>query len=777
MLGKRYRVVRKLGEGGMGAVYEALDERMGLHVAVKRIAKVLGTNEAMQERFFREVAAMARVAHDNIVKVTDQGFDDEGRPYFVMELVQGEPLSRALATGIGMPIDRVVAIASQLLHGVHAIHEKNLLHRDLKPSNVMLAASSLGNVAVKIVDFGISKALDVDVQSVRIAATGVGMVLGTPGYVAPEMNSAARAAAHPRQDIYALGVILFEMLSGGSPWDAKSAHAVLQEQGLPMMGLRVSRVRADVPMWLDDLVARATVLSPADRFQSAEAMLQALLDGARRADGGAGSTGDVLALSTGQAVGAYEIVRPIGEGGMGVVYAAYDKNLDRHVALKFMRPEDEADLGTRERFKKDGRLAAQIEHPSVVRVHHTSEWGQHPYLVLELVAGATLREQWHRFEWPRLLDVVRQVAAALDACHAKGIVHRDVTPENILVDDTGRAKLVDFGIARDAASRLTRASAGEVLGRYGYKPLEQAVAPEAVSGAADQWALAAIVYEALTGLPPFVEPGDGPDDHETSYARLASGAPARAAAVANGSVGLPLSVALTRALDVEATRRFPSVAAFVDELARAGGAPKLAVAGEERPHATDRVEGPPVAPRPMRRGTWMLASVVMGLAIAGGGYYAYDRRGPAAGDSPGAGQQQPVPMPPAPEEAARSDGPPSPTAASPSASEAVKPPPPTMVAIRLEGEPRSATAIVDGARVKLPATVERPAGSRARVVVDAPGYHREEVEVSFDQAGVKRFDLRRATKHDRSSAVAAPTPQESLGTDDDILVKPSKVVK
>jgi serine/threonine protein kinase len=202
--------------------------------------------------------------------------------------------------------------------------------------------------------------------------------------------------------------------------------------------------------------------------------------------------------------GPYELLSLLGVGGMGEVYRAYDTVKDRTVAVKLLRAELSADAGFQERFKRESRVAAKLQEPQVIPVHDFGEINGVLYIDMRLVKGhdvnAVLREQGP-LDPARAVSIVGQVAAALDAAHASGLVHRDIKPENVLLTSNDFAYLVDFGIAHmgDAAG-LT--SAGAAIGSCAY------MAPERFTGgvvgpAADVYSLACLLYECLTGAPPF----------------------------------------------------------------------------------------------------------------------------------------------------------------------------------------------------------------------------------------------------------------------------------
>jgi serine/threonine-protein kinase len=199
----------------------------------------------------------------------------------------------------------------------------------------------------------------------------------------------------------------------------------------------------------------------------------------------------------------YEVGEVLGRGGMGEVRRARDVRLDRDVAVKFLRADLAAQPVARQRFEDEARNAALLTHPNVVLVLDSGEYEGTPYLVMECLPGQTLKDELIDGPLPpaRVTWIARDILAALAAAHAQGIVHRDVTPRNILLTDTGRAKLADFGIAK-AAEGPSVTVVGQVLGTPAYLPPER-LRGEPATPAADVYGVGATLYEALSGVPPF----------------------------------------------------------------------------------------------------------------------------------------------------------------------------------------------------------------------------------------------------------------------------------
>ena len=268
-----YRILEHLGAGGMGVVYKAEDVRLGRTVALKFLPPDLTRDAAAKERFLREAQAASALDHPHICTI--YGFDEtaDGRLFLAMAYYDGETLHQRIAPG-PLPPGEAVRIAVQIAEGLAKAHAHGIVHRDIKPPNVMIT----GDGVVKLLDFGLACLPEVT------AMTGRGLALGTLSYMAPEQ--ARGDAVDPRADLWALGVVLYQMLSGCMPFAGDSAPAVLYRI-LQVTPDPVHLSRAGIPLELSRLVGRALMKDPADRYQSADEMLTDLRAYQRRADSGA----------------------------------------------------------------------------------------------------------------------------------------------------------------------------------------------------------------------------------------------------------------------------------------------------------------------------------------------------------------------------------------------------------------------------------------------------------------------------------------------------------
>jgi eukaryotic-like serine/threonine-protein kinase len=265
----RYRLEGRLGFGGMSTVHLALDLRLERQVAVKLLAEHLADDPAFVSRFQREAQAAARLVHPNIVQVFDSGRDQRTSQYYiVMEYIEGSSCAEILRDDGWLEVDDALSIIEQACDGLDYAHRHGVVHRDVKPGNLLRAREG----EVKLADFGIAKATE------QSSITQIGSVLGTAAYLAPEQARGEEAG--PSADLYALGVVTYQLISGRLPYEATSLTelALKQQQEAPP---KLDTLVAAVSPELADAVAMALALDPHDRYHSALEMRHALSDGAR----------------------------------------------------------------------------------------------------------------------------------------------------------------------------------------------------------------------------------------------------------------------------------------------------------------------------------------------------------------------------------------------------------------------------------------------------------------------------------------------------------------
>ena len=252
LIGSKYRIVRLIGDGGMGSVFEARHEGLGAPVALKFLHEDLAERPGLTDRFLREARVAATIQSPHVAHVTDVDVGPGGLPYLVMELLNGESLQRVLDRERKLPPQVAVDFALQVAGGLEAAHAVGVVHRDLKPDNVFVTPST-GGPCLKLLDFGIAKLLASQEQR---GLTRAGVVMGTAEYMPPEQLYAA-SEVDGRADVYALGVMLFEMLSGRRPADGEDAQIIVGKV-LAHDVLSLGTLEPSLPRGLVELVERAT---------------------------------------------------------------------------------------------------------------------------------------------------------------------------------------------------------------------------------------------------------------------------------------------------------------------------------------------------------------------------------------------------------------------------------------------------------------------------------------------------------------------------------------
>ncbi len=259
-----YRILKKLGEGGMGSVYLAKDITLEREVAIKIISPQLTKNPRLMARFKVEAIAQARLNHANIVTI--HAFDQQQDSYYiVMEYIEGQTLKSIIKESGKIPLPQALSIVSRILDGLNYAHSRGVLHRDIKPANIFITCHG----QIKIGDFGIAKVEGID------GLTRIGSPLGTPLYSAPEqiLGQPVDAAA----DVYSIGVTLYEMLTGATPFKSPTgSHFEIQKAHLEQIPPKPSELSPTIPKPIDELIMKALAKNPAQRFPNASALKEAL---------------------------------------------------------------------------------------------------------------------------------------------------------------------------------------------------------------------------------------------------------------------------------------------------------------------------------------------------------------------------------------------------------------------------------------------------------------------------------------------------------------------
>ena len=259
-----FKILKKIGQGGMGTVYKAQDLLLGRFTVLKFLLPYLGQDEEAKQRFVREAKAASALDHLNVCTIYEIGEVDSGQTFISMAYYEGETLKEKIALG-GLPFEKITDFARQVANGLAAAHERGITHRDIKPANVIVTNEGV----VKILDFGLAK------LAAAPDLTTPGTILGSSAYMSPEQLSGE--TVDKRSDIWSLGVVLYEMIAGHRPFRAQSDQALMYEI-LNKAPKPISECRLDVPADLENTVEKALEKNPAERFQSAAALAAALVD-------------------------------------------------------------------------------------------------------------------------------------------------------------------------------------------------------------------------------------------------------------------------------------------------------------------------------------------------------------------------------------------------------------------------------------------------------------------------------------------------------------------
>ena len=550
----RLVLLKQLARGGMGDVFLAASGAIDgaeRPCVVKTIRRDHADDESFLARFLDEARIQSQLQHSGVVQILEAATDEFGKPYVVVEFVEGRNLSelrlRAAQLNLRIGWEDAVAIAIGMGEGLAYIHEccdsngksLDIVHRDLSPQNVMLGYSG----DVKLIDFGTARAEN------RRCRTVAGIVFAKPGYVAPEV--ANNTPGGIPADIYALGVMLWELCAGrrflyGDPAQhmaavgaGKRSPARLEKiTGSPpeldniiakltatLIEQRYSSARAAV-VDLVQLLASSTSVAPAEsttparvrrimnqlfagepqktRSEFADLVQRAKslkLDAVQR-PAEAFIEPSVSALLSGTR---YRLARELGRGANGIVYEAFHVDLDQVFALKLLRPEACEEVEAKERLRAEAKLVFGFEHPNLAKVHDFGFCADgRPFFVMERLLGETLEKYLERkrgMDFREACQLGLQALSALEAAHDRGLVHRDIKLQNLFLTEDGVLKLLDFGVAK-ATSEVLDAEEGtlHVVGTPETMSPEQARG-QSGDARSDIYSLGAVLYELVTGHP------------------------------------------------------------------------------------------------------------------------------------------------------------------------------------------------------------------------------------------------------------------------------------
>ncbi|MGC4113522.1 MAG: serine/threonine-protein kinase [Myxococcales bacterium] len=501
-----YHVVRKLSEGVAAEVFLARPEAVGpsavLGCVVSEIMRPeLVEDPAVVARFLLEAENRLDLIHPNLARRVKDGVSADGRPFVISEVV-GESLATRLASDGPMRLERALPLLLQICDALEFLHSKGMVHANVKPASVYLSTDDPPQA--KLLDFGLAL-----LRPGRTLPCPRSVVLVEPEYLSPERVRGQRAT--PASDVYGMGVLIYELLTGAPPFTGSDSSAVRRRQ--------VEEPASPLPTALAlvaPLVDRCLAKDPRDRFPTISTLKAALAELQRTECAvslPAASAQSEEPAAAPERIGPYELLAPLGEGATGRVFMARHRTLGRKVALKVLKPELARCRAEVDRFVLEAQAVNKVTNEHIVQIYDCADevlpdGSRRVYLVMDLLEGQSLADALRENSLPlrRAVRVLRQVASALDAGHRAGVVHRDLKPDNIFVTTergTDFAKLLDFGVAK-LRNRTAEGTDGRLaVGTPGYMAPEQVRGSWKTDHRADVWGLGVVLYRVLAGTLPF----------------------------------------------------------------------------------------------------------------------------------------------------------------------------------------------------------------------------------------------------------------------------------
>ncbi|MDX9719605.1 MAG: serine/threonine-protein kinase [Myxococcota bacterium] len=594
LLNERYELRELIGEGGMGRVYLANDTRLQREVAIKFLPRL--DEPRLLERFRNEAMAVGRLSHPNIITLFDYDsispehplFDEVGissspslpkpndapapaRPFLVFEYLQGHSITAAQLESTSAILDAILSLADALSYA----HRQGVIHRDVKPDNIRVSEDG----RIKLLDFGLATFADMS------HVTQAGGLLGTANYMSPEQ--ALGESVDERTDIFSLAAVLYELLVGRAPLSGENVVVSISKR-ISHTATGIREFRDDLSSELERVIAKALSREREQRYASMQAFADALR-AVRDAQATDSQSAELQSQDTQTAhglrqFGRYELIQLLAVGGMGEIYLARSRgaaNFEKRCVIKKILPHLASEEEFVKKFIDEANIVVQLTHGNIVPVFDMGEQNGEFYIAMDYIPGLDLRSILkQQRDQDKLLSVWAAVHISCEVCkglayaHRKcdeqgrslGIIHRDISPSNILISQEGEVKLVDFGIAT-AASKSSRSITGRLQGKFAYMSPEQARGAK-VDARSDIFSTALVLYEMLTGHRPFEGNSDLDSLERAKTLRVEAPSQRRP------QVPSDLDQLVLRALSKDAEHRYQSaddfLSALLDFLVRAG---------------------------------------------------------------------------------------------------------------------------------------------------------------------------------------------------------------
>lgn len=545
-LGDRYRLERIAAANASRVLFEAYDETLKRQVSVR---VNFYHDAATRAWFLREAEALGQLDHPAIRHVYDAGVVGD-LAYRIGNWVDGESLEDAVQRS-PRSIPAVLALARDLLGALDHAHLRGIIVRRIVPASVLVETSGRGEIT------------DLRFSSYVLPVIPSGAAPDMPMFLAPEVRDGA--VGDPACDVYTAGALIYFAVTGQPPpLDPREVR-------------RPTELRPTCPRAVERILLRALKPAPEDRYLTAAEMLEDLASDAGTFETRAAAVIQGPGLGTEdrtrwekwlrRALGDdYELLALLGTGGFGRVYRVRDLHLERQVALKVLHPTLTQDAEVVERFRREAQLAARLSHPNIVKIYDIGGRFGLIWYTMELIDGPSLAQLVERngpLPLEQVLRLLREALSALAHAHGYGLVHRDIKPENMLIDPTGSVQITDFGLA--LALRGKYGGATSQSGTPQFASPEQLLG-ERVDQRSDLYSLAAVVYYALLGTPPF--PGDTTEQVLARQTTNQFPAPRER----RDDVPEALERVLDRALSADVESRYPSAAEFLQAVNRAADA-------------------------------------------------------------------------------------------------------------------------------------------------------------------------------------------------------------